>query len=83
MRYSIALTTVLAGLGLASDVLDLNKDTLKGFVEENDLALIECEFLHLIETFTSSSELIQLQSSLRGAVTARRLRPSTRRRLQP
>jgi hypothetical protein len=43
MRYSIALTAVLAGLGAASDVLDLKKDTLKAFVEENDLALIECE----------------------------------------
>jgi len=44
MRYSIALTAVLAGLGAASDVLDLKKDTLKAFVEENDLALIECKY---------------------------------------
>ncbi|KAF1956626.1 protein disulfide-isomerase [Byssothecium circinans] len=41
MRYSIALTAVLAGLGLASDVTDLKKDTLQGFVEEHDLSLIE------------------------------------------
>lgn len=41
MRYSIALTAVLAGLGLASDVHELKKDTLKSFVEEHDLALIE------------------------------------------
>ena len=44
MRYSIALTAVLAGLGLASDVTDLKKDTLQGFVEEHDLSLIECTF---------------------------------------
>lgn len=43
MRYSIALTAVLAGLGLASDVTDLKKDTLQGFVEEHDLSLIECK----------------------------------------
>ncbi|CAI6338474.1 unnamed protein product [Periconia digitata] len=41
MRYSIALTAVLAGLGLASDVTDLKTDTLQGFVEEHDLSLIE------------------------------------------
>lgn len=45
MRYSIALTAVLAGLGLASDVHELKKDTLKSFVEEHDLALIECKCL--------------------------------------
>ena len=44
MRYSIALTAVLASLGLASDVLDLKEDTLQGFVEEHDLSLIECKF---------------------------------------
>jgi len=43
MRYSIALTAVLASLGLASDVVELKKDTLQGFVEEHDLSLIECK----------------------------------------
>jgi hypothetical protein len=59
MRYSIALTAVLAGLGAASDVLDLKKDTLKAFVEENDLALIECEHPpDPIELLAQSIELI-------------------------
>lgn len=43
MRYSIVLAAVLASLGLASDVHELKKDTLEGFVEEHDLALIECK----------------------------------------
>lgn len=43
MRYSIALSGLLASLALASDVAELKTDTLQGFVEEHDLALIECK----------------------------------------
>jgi protein disulfide-isomerase A1 len=33
-----------AALAAASDVVDLKQDTFKGFVEENDLVLAECEY---------------------------------------
>lgn len=44
MRYSVPLCGLLASIALASDVHDLKKDTFKGFIEEHDLVLAECEY---------------------------------------
>lgn len=42
MRYSLGLLGLAALGAAASDVVDLTKDKFDGFVQENDLALIEC-----------------------------------------
>jgi hypothetical protein len=67
-----------AALAAASDVVDLKQDTFKGFVEENDLVLAECEF-RFSDQYTTSTYLIIIQSSPPGADTARLSHPSTRR----
>jgi hypothetical protein len=45
MRYSIPLCGLLAAVALGSDVHELNKENFKGFMEENDLVLAECELI--------------------------------------
>lgn len=42
MRYSLGLLALAALGAAASDVVDLTKDKFDGFVQEHDLALIEC-----------------------------------------
>lgn len=42
MRYSLGLS-LLAGSAIASDVVDLTKDTFEAHVKDNALTLIECE----------------------------------------
>lgn len=51
MRYSVPICGLLAAVALASDVHELTKDTFKGFVEENDLVLAECEYSIAITSF--------------------------------
>ncbi|KAF2738022.1 disulfide-isomeras-like protein [Polyplosphaeria fusca] len=41
MRYSVPLCGLLAAVAVASDVHELNKDSFKGFIDENDLVLAE------------------------------------------
>jgi hypothetical protein len=48
MRSSLGLLGLAALGAAASDVVDLTKDKFDGFVQENDLALIECESMHTI-----------------------------------
>jgi protein disulfide-isomerase A1 len=43
MKYSTICAAFLAAAVTASDVKQLNKDTFKAFVEENDLVLAECK----------------------------------------
>jgi protein disulfide-isomerase A1 len=43
MKYSTICAAFLAAAVAASDVKQLNKDTFKAFVEENDLVLAECK----------------------------------------
>jgi hypothetical protein len=42
MRYSLILSA-LVGSSLASDVVDLTKDTFEAHVKDNALTLIECK----------------------------------------
>jgi protein disulfide-isomerase A1 len=42
MRYSTICAAFFAAAVAGSDVKQLNKDTFKSFVEENDLVLAEC-----------------------------------------
>jgi hypothetical protein len=43
MKYSTICAAFFAAAVAASDVKQLNKDTFKAFVEENDLVLAECK----------------------------------------
>lgn len=80
MRYSWGLLG-LAAVAAASDVHELGKDTFNDFVKENDLVLAECKKDPDIQSQNEPVPLTStLQSSLRGAATARRWRPSTKRR---
>ena len=42
MRYSLGLVGLAALAAAASDVVDLTQDKFDVFVQENNLALIEC-----------------------------------------
>lgn len=44
MKYSTICAAFFAAVAAASDVKQLNKDTFKSFIEENDLVLAECKF---------------------------------------
>lgn len=44
MKYSTICAAFFAAIAAASDVKQLNKDTFKSFIEENDLVLAECKF---------------------------------------
>lgn len=43
MKYSTICAAFFAAVAAASDVKQLNKDTFKSFMEENDLVLAECK----------------------------------------
>ena len=45
MKYTTICAAFFAAVAAASDVKQLNKDTFKSFVEENDLVLAECKSL--------------------------------------
>lgn len=45
MKYTTICAAFFAAVVAASDVKQLNKDTFKSYVEENDLVLAECKCL--------------------------------------
>lgn len=47
MKVSTVCAAFFAAVVAASDVKQLNKDTFKSFVEENDLVLAECKCSYL------------------------------------
>ena len=86
-RLAYGVLAALAGFVSAegdTDVHQLTQDTFGDFVKANDLVLAECEFpmspLHeqLFAVTGTLADMCPLQSSPRGAVTARLLLPSTR-----
>lgn len=55
MKYSTICAAFLAAAVTASDVKQLNKDTFKAFVEENDLVLAECKSLSALKNYRNIS----------------------------
>lgn len=78
MRNLLAVGLLAAaGVVAASDVHDLKTDTFKPFVEEHDLVLAECECRP--QYSKHARVLTRVQSSPRGAVTARHSLLSTKK----
>ena len=69
-----------AAVASASDVTQLKKDTFDDFVKTNDIVLAECKLQQSASRANTTLTRRSLQSSLPGAVTARHLPQSTRRR---
>ncbi len=82
---ALAVSGFMAALAIAdgaSDVVQLKKDTFDDFIKANDLVLAECkQFTHQSGDFRDpiTPLTLFLQSSLRGAATARLWPPSTKR----
>lgn len=43
MKYTTLCAAFFAAVATASDVQQLNKDSFKSFIEDNDLVLAECK----------------------------------------
>jgi hypothetical protein len=79
MRYSTVCAAFFAAVAAGSDVEQLNKDTFKSFVEENDLVLAECKLPKPPYVSHIYCRANMFQSLHHGAATARPSRLSTRR----
>jgi protein disulfide-isomerase A1 len=60
MKYTTICAAFFAAVAAASDVKQLNKDTFKSFVEENDLVLAECESSSLHPGFSIHTNIFSV-----------------------